>query len=135
MLTKLGLPSYMVLGRKYTYGVDYGNYMHRVAEDFGGAPTLSTLAKSDSPIKALYTYCIGQSMISLFRLQGPYESDACWKVVTGELWRVCMRRGWAENAGLVFMTWLSLLMNLAACVLELGWCIITMRKPKFFVRY
>lgn len=36
-----GPVSYMVLGKKYPYGVDYGNYMHRVAEDFGTAPTLS----------------------------------------------------------------------------------------------
>merc|ERR1711957_823157 len=79
------LPSYMVLGRKYPYGVDYGNYMHRVAEDIDAAPTLSTLAKSSKPLQALYTYCAGQSMISLFRLQGPYASKECWGVVLGEL--------------------------------------------------
>jgi dimethylaniline monooxygenase (N-oxide forming) len=39
------LPSYMLLGNKYAYGVDYGNYMHRVAEDIGAAPTVSVLAK------------------------------------------------------------------------------------------
>lgn len=136
MLTNSGPPSYMVLGRKYPYGVDYGNYMHRVAEDFDAAPTLSVLAKSSNrPFRALYTYCIGQSMISLFRLQGPYESNMCWKVVTEELWRVCLRRGFAENCGLLFMTWLSLLMNMVACVLECIWSIFTMSRPKFFVRY
>ena len=115
--------------------MDYGNYMHRVAEDFDAAPTLSTLAKSSKPFRALYTYCIGQSMISLFRLQGRYESKVCWKVVTGELWRVCVKRGLAENCGLVFMTWLSLLMNVMACVLECFWCMLTLTRPKFFVRY
>jgi len=135
MLQKLGPPSYMVLGRKYPYGVDYGNYMHRVAEDYGAAPTLSTLSKSSHPLRALYTYCIGQSMISLFRLQGPYASGVCWEVVTGELWRVCLKRGLAENCGLLFMTWLSLLMNISACALECIWCMCTLTRPKFFVRY
>lgn len=114
MLPHSGPPSYMVLGRKYPYGVDYGNYMHRVAEDFAAAPTLSTLAKSSHPFKALYTYCIGQSMISLFRLEGPYASKICWDVVIGELWRVCVKRGFAENVGLLFMTGISFLVSLMA---------------------
>ena len=132
---KTGLPSYMVLGHKYQYGVDYGNYMHRVAEDIDAAPTLTTLATSAHPLRALYTYCLGQSMISLFRLQGPYKSNVCWNVVNGELWRVCLRRGLAENCGLIFMTFLSLLMNVMACILECVWCMFTLRCPKFFVRY
>ena len=37
-------PSYGLLGRKLTYGVDYGNYMHQLAAEFGGAPSLRTLA-------------------------------------------------------------------------------------------
>ena len=135
MLTSSGPPSYLVLGRKYSYGVDYGNYMHRVAEDISAAPTLSTLAKSSHPFRALYTYCIGQSMVSLFRLQGPYESNICWDVVIGELWRVCLKRGLAENAGLLFMTWLSLVMNVMACVLECLWCLVTLSRPKLFARY
>jgi dimethylaniline monooxygenase (N-oxide forming) len=135
MLPNSDPPSYMVLGRKYPYGVDYGSYMHRVAEDFGAAPTLTTLSKSSHPFKALYTYCIGQSMISLFRLQGPYASAVCWEVVTGELWRVCLKRGLAENCGLLFMTWLSFLMNMTACVLECIWCMCTLSQPKLFERY
>jgi len=128
-------PLYLVLGHKYTYGVDYGNYMHRIAEDIDAAPNLITLAQSKEPLKMLYTYCIGQSHIPLFRLQGPYESKECWDVCVGELWRVCLKRGWAENAGLLYMTWLSLLMNLAACLVECIWCICTLQKPKLFVRY
>ena len=135
MMDRAGPRSYMVLGRKYSYGVDYGNYMHRLAEDFGAAPTLRRLAGSKSPVKALFTYCIGQSMISLFRLEGPYESEECYEVVVGELWRVCIKRGWAENIGLLFMTLLSLLMNLTACLVELIWCVISFREPKFFARY
>lgn len=132
---KLGPPSYMVLGAKYQYGVDYGNYMHRVAEDIDAAPTLTCLARSNQPLKALYTYCIGQSHIPLFRLQGPFASKFCWEVVTGELWHVSLKRGWAENFGLIVVTWLSLWMNLAACALECVWCLLTMKMPKFFVRY
>lgn len=134
-LAKSGPPSYMLLGKKYRYGVDYGNYMHRIAEDFDAAPTLTTLARSRHPFRALYTYCIGQSMVPLFRLQGPFESKTCWEVVTGELWRVCLRRGIAENCGLLYMTMLSLLMNVVACALECIWCLVTLRRPKFFVRY
>ena len=47
--------SYMVLGHKYQYGVDYGNYMHRVAEEIDAAPTLSLRANSRHPYKSLYT--------------------------------------------------------------------------------
>ena len=128
-------PSYMVLGHKYGYGVDYGNYMHRVSEDIGAAPSLVTLAESKEPLKMMFTYCLGQSHVPLFRLQGPYESKLCWDVCFGELWRVCVKRGWAENAGLFYMTWLSFLMNIAACVLECFWCLCTLQKPKLFVRY
>ena len=133
--TRMEPPSYMVLGHKYRYGVDYGNYMHRVAEDIGAAPSLGTLARSSEPLKMLFTYCIGQSHIPLFRLQGPYESKLCWSTCVEELWRVCVKRGWAENAGLLYMTWLSLLMNLMAMAIECIWCVCTLQKPKLFVRY
>jgi dimethylaniline monooxygenase (N-oxide forming) len=129
------LPSYMVLGKKYAYGVDYGNYMHRIAEDIGAAPTLSVLAKSPSPWKALYTYCQGQAHIPLFRLQGPYASKQCWEILTNELWCVCVKRGWVENIGLASVTWISLWMNLCACVVECVWGLLTARRPKFFARY
>ena len=127
--------SYMLLGAKYPYGVDFGNYMHRVAEDIGAAPALSTLAGSEAPFRALYTYCLGQSMIPLFCLQGPFASKVCWQVVTDELWQVCMKRGWAENFGLVAVLWISLWMNLAACLLEIIWCLCVLRRPRLFSRY
>jgi dimethylaniline monooxygenase (N-oxide forming) len=129
------LPSYMVLGKKYAYGVDYGNYMHRVAEDIGAAPTLSILARSPHPWKAVYTYCQGQAHIPLFRLQGPFASKQCWEIVTNELWCVCVKRGLLENIGLAAVTWISLWMNLCACLLECIWGLLIARRPKFFARY
>ena len=129
------VPSYMLLGRKYPYGVDYGNYMHRVAEDIDAAPRLIELAQSPRPLKALFTYCIGQAHIPLFRHRGPYKSQVCWDVVFDELWPVCVNRGWSENLGLLFMTFLSLWMNLAACGLECLWALVTGRRPKLFCRY
>jgi len=129
------IPSYMVLGRKYQYGVDYGNYMHRLAEDMGAAPTLGCLLKSPKPLVALYTYCQGQAHIPLFRLVGPYASDECMATTTGELWDVCCRRGGLENFGLASVTWVSLWMNMGACVLEAMWGLVTLRRPQFFVRY
>ena len=128
--------SYMLLGSKYQYGVDYGNYLHRVAEDFGAAPTLSHLVShTPYPFRALFTYCMGQSHIPLFRLCGPFESQVCWSIVTDELWDVCLRRGFGENFGLIVICFVSFCMNITACILELLWCLFTKRRPKFFSRY
>ena len=154
-------PSYMVLGNKYPYGVDYGNYMHRVAEDIGAAPTLSALVAGPggggffaahhhnhhptkgrhhhhyhhNPFKALYTYCFGQSYVSLFRLVGPFQSQRCWDIVETELYNVCINRGYLENFGLIIVCYISLWMNLTACIIELIWCFLTLKQPQFFVRY
>ena len=35
-------PSYMLLGQKLTYGVDYGNYLHQLAAEMGAAPSVSS---------------------------------------------------------------------------------------------
>ncbi|CAJ1951922.1 unnamed protein product [Cylindrotheca closterium] len=128
-------PSYMVLGQKYPYGVDYGNYMHRVAEDIGSAPTLSMLWRSNHPLRALYTYCQGQAYIGIFRLQGPYASKTCWNIFDNELWEVCLDRGWAENFGLASITGLSLIMNVVVCGLEAAFSLVTLRPPRLFSRY
>lgn len=127
--------SYMVLGHKYPYGVDYGNYMHRIAEEIDAAPTLSLLATSRHPFRALYTYCQGQAYISLFRLQGPYESKDCWNVFFNELYGVCLNRGLLENFGLAVITVLSLCINIVACILECVFALLTLKLPKFFCRY
>ena len=137
-------PTYMVLGGKYPYGVDYGNYMHRVAEDIGAAPTLSNLLlltmrpsspyNHHSPLKTLFTYTMGQSHIPLFRLMGPYESKVCWEIMH-ELYDVCVNRGPLENFGLIAVCWISLWMNVASCILETIWCMLTMKRPRLFGRY
>ena len=129
------VPSYMVLGHKYQYGVDYGNYMHRVAEDIGAAPTLSMLFHSKHPFRSLYTYCQGQAYIGLFRLQGPYTSKICWNGFNTELWEVCCARGLAENFGLASITALSLAMNIAICGLEATVSMMTLTPPRLFGRY
>jgi dimethylaniline monooxygenase (N-oxide forming) len=132
---KHNIPSYMVLSHKYQYGVDYGNYMHRIAEEIGSAPTLSLLFNSAKPIRSLYTYCQGQAYVGLFRLRGPYVSKVCWNVFNGELFSVCMDRGWFENIGLTVITIITLGINLMACIAECGWSILTLQAPKFFCRY
>lgn len=50
-------PSYGLLGRKLAYGVDYGNYMHQLAAEFGAAPAVSQLARRP---RVLLAYCLGQ---------------------------------------------------------------------------
>ena len=168
--------SYTLLGGKYPYGVDYGNYMHRIAEDIGAAPTLSDLLldsgdggdgdsssntgdDDNSPIasnqsknnsrrwfqkflvitrnnlKSFYTYCMGQAHVPLFRMKGPFRSESCRRIVYNELWDVCIHRGVLENVGLFSVLILSLWMNLTACLIELVWCLVTLRTPVFFARY
>jgi len=97
----LGVPSYHVLARKYAYGVDYGNYMLRLAEEIGAAPSLFTLLKRSWRIS--FAYCMGQAMVPFFKLQGPYATDDAWRVCESEMWYTIVRRGWPENIGLVLM--------------------------------
>lgn len=135
---KLSHPSYMLLGKKYQYGVDYGNYMHRVAEEIGAAPSLGSLFRHGG-LRALYAYCQGQAHVPIFRLVGPYRSEACWDIVRGELFDVCIDRGFLENAGLAFMNWSFLGINLTAYVAEFIYCysigLITGRKFRGFAKY
>lgn len=55
-----GPPSYGLLGKKLAYGVDYGNYMHQLAAEFGGAPAVSQLARRP---RVLLAYCLGQVVL------------------------------------------------------------------------
>ncbi len=88
-------PSYGLLGRKLAYGVDYGNYMHQLAAEFGAAPSLTTLySRSWS---ALASYCLGQAYISFFRLQGPFATAEAWRVAETELLRTVTQRGLLTN--------------------------------------
>jgi len=88
-------PSYGLLGRKLVYGVDYGNYMHQVAAEFGAAPSLSTL--SSNP-RALLAYCLGQAYITFFRLTGPFATKHSWHVASTELFTPVVQRGFVANA-------------------------------------
>jgi dimethylaniline monooxygenase (N-oxide forming) len=130
--------SYMLLGKKYQYGVDYGNYMHRLAEEIGAAPSLGSLFKGGG-VRALFAYCQGQAHVPLFRLVGPYRSKVCWDVVRGELLDVCVDRGLLENAGLALMNCGFLGINLTAYIIELLYCysigFVTGRKFRGFAKY
>ena len=97
----LGTPSYHVLARKYAYGVDYGNYMHRLAEEIGAAPSLMTMMRRS--YKVCFSYCMGQAMIPFFKLQGPFACEKAWAVCEEEMWHTIVRRGMVENVGLVIM--------------------------------
>eukprot|EP01134_Creolimax_fragrantissima_P004998 CFRG4998T1 len=142
-------PSYVLLAKKYQYGVDYGNYMHRVAEDMGSAPAFADVtlsiwardmdlsARATTWVRVLFAYCLGQAHISLFRLQGPYASQSAgWDVVEGELCDVALARGWMENAGLLVMTMLFLWLNVSALLVEACLvCVGVQKKFEGFVRY
>ena len=74
----LGTPSYHVLGRKYAYGVDYGNYMFRLAEEMGARPCLGAMLRRSW--RTCFAFCMGQAMTPFFKLQGPYASEEAWRV-------------------------------------------------------
>ena len=114
------IASYMILGSKYNYGVDYGNYMHRLAEEIDSAPQIRPLL---SDPKLLLTYAMGQAHGPVFRLRGPFASEACKKICRTELWEVIKQRGWLENLGLSLMNLLFLGINLGMLGLELGVCV------------
>ena len=110
-------PSYGLLGGKLAYGVDYGNYMHQLAAEFGGAPSLRTLALR-SP-RVLIAYCLGQAYISFFRLEGPFASETAWSVASGELFEPVIQRGLLSNAIFALTTAGFGAMNLVAHTVEL----------------
>jgi dimethylaniline monooxygenase (N-oxide forming) len=108
--------SYLLRGKKYQYGVDYGNYMHRVCEDFGAAPLLSSLWKRS--MRSFFAYTQGQACVPFFRLDGPYKSEKCWSIAENELYAVCRDRGILENLGLGIMNAVFLGVNISAYVIE-----------------
>ena len=77
-----------------TYGVDYGNYMHQLAAEFGAAPSLWTLRRSP---RALIAYSLGQAYISFFRLQGPFQSEHAWKTAEGAPAHACIHHTGAHT--------------------------------------
>jgi dimethylaniline monooxygenase (N-oxide forming) len=61
-----------------------GAYMHCLGRDFGGAPSVSWLAKH-AGLKALIAYTMGQAFTPFFRMMGPYADDHSIHVSTTEL--------------------------------------------------
>lgn len=108
-------PSYGLLGKKLVYGVDYGNYMHQLAAEFGAVPSLWSLARRP---RVLVAYCLGQAYVSFFRLQGPFASQEAWEVAATELYAPVLRRGIATN--LVFLAVMLVFgsMSAALCAAE-----------------
>mmetsp|Transcript_24450 Transcript_24450/g.78905 ORF Transcript_24450/g.78905 Transcript_24450/m.78905 type:complete len:597 (+) Transcript_24450:51-1841(+) len=108
-------PSYGLLGRKLAYGVDYGNYMHQLAAEFGAAPAVSQLARRP---RVLLAYCLGQAYISFFRLVGPFAHDKAWEVSATELFAPVRQRGLGTN--LIFLVTMLAFgcVSLAALALE-----------------
>lgn len=109
--------SYMLLGKKLTYGVDYGNYMHQLAAEIGAAPSVSDLL-TRSP-KAFVAWALGQAYIPFFRLVGPFASEHCWRVAETELYEPVVRRGMFANAMLIMTMGLFATVNTIAHVTEL----------------
>eukprot|EP01063_Lacrimia_lanifica_P013384 TRINITY_DN20023_c0_g4_i2.p1 TRINITY_DN20023_c0_g4~~TRINITY_DN20023_c0_g4_i2.p1 ORF type:complete len:641 (+),score=183.64 TRINITY_DN20023_c0_g4_i2:62-1984(+) len=114
-------PSYMLNGAKYQYGVDYGNYMFRLAEEIDAAPDLWKVARAilrgegveaagvieraTLAAKFLFTCCLGQAHAPLFRLRGPFATTACLDITLRELWEAATaKRGVPENIALTVMT-------------------------------
>lgn len=131
----LGVPSYHVLARKYAYGVDYGNYMLRLAEEIGAAPSLLTLLKRSWRIS--FAYCMGQAMVPFFKLQGPYATEHAWRVCESEMWYTIVRRGWPENIGLVLMVSFFGWVNAAAWLADGALSLASLGKRPFagFAQY
>jgi len=110
--------SYGLLGKKLTYGVDYGNYMHQLAAEIGACPTVGDLARR-SP-RALIAWSLGQAYIPFFRLVGPYASDEAWAISADELYSPVARRGLFANSMLVGTMGLFAGINLLAHAVEIS---------------
>lgn len=112
-------PSYMLLGKKLTYGVDYGNYMHQVAAEIGAAPSLRCLARDP---RVLIAYCLGQAYINFFRLEGPFANRRSWEVARSELYEPIVRRGIAAN--LIFVFVMVVFGSLSIILLVIEMCVM-----------
>lgn len=110
-----GPSSYGLRGKKLAYGVDYGNYMHQVAAEFGGAPAVGQLLHRP---RALLAYCFGQAYIPFFRLVGPFANEEAWRVASTELYGPVRQRGLFTN-GIFLVTLLAFgAVSLGALALE-----------------
>lgn len=108
-------PSYGLLGRKLTYGVDYGNYMHQLAAEIGAAPTVGALIWRP---RVLIAWALGQAYIVFFRLVGPFATQAAWEVAANELYQPIVRRPLFTNVILIFTMLLFGYVNLLAHAMD-----------------
>jgi hypothetical protein len=60
----LTAPLYALLAKWRVYGVDYGLYMHQLANDMGAAPDLMHWVTRP---RVLLAYALGQAYITFFR--------------------------------------------------------------------
>lgn len=68
---------YMLLGRKLPYGVDYGTYMHVLAEDIGSAPRAFAPTWLALRPKVLIAWALGQAYPTFFRCVRAAAAAAC----------------------------------------------------------
>mmetsp|Transcript_17324 Transcript_17324/g.44398 ORF Transcript_17324/g.44398 Transcript_17324/m.44398 type:complete len:217 (+) Transcript_17324:3-653(+) len=108
-------PSYGLLGKKLSYGVDYGNYMHQLAAEIDAVPSLRELACRP---RVLVAYALGQAYITFFRLVGPFATTDAWEVAATELYAPVIARGLWTN--LIFLGVMLVFgaLSLALCAIE-----------------
>lgn len=83
------------------YGVDHTTYMHTLAADFGGSPSLSELWRTHGAFVTL-VYCFSAAFTSHYRLVGPFKSPKAPEVVKTEIWETVTRRGLLGNLYVTF---------------------------------
>ena len=118
---------YRLLGnhpRTDDIAVDYGIYMHKLAEEIGAVPSatdfifnLPGISISDG-IKGLFSYAYGQAYVSFFRLVGPFACKGMSRVVCAELYTAVSHRGWWLNAVFVLTSSLFAVAHAAAYALD-----------------
>ena len=113
--------SYELLGknpRTCRYGVDYGAYMHDLARDIHAAPDLLFKWWWKNPRIAI-AYALGQSYVTFFRLEGPFQSDKAIAISENELYIPVLRRGFIGNSIFVFVIVIFGFVNLFFWIIEM----------------
>eukprot|EP00127_Corallochytrium_limacisporum_P001559 Clim_evm12s66 gene=Clim_evmTU12s66 len=83
--------------RRIDYGVDYSSYVYGLAKDMGATPTIWELVTMRMGFWETASFILGPAFPAYFRMKGPFYNEQCRDVVTGELWEVITRRGFAGN--------------------------------------
>lgn len=76
--------------RRIQYGVDHESYAYQLALDMGSAPSILQVARRGW--KVLASWALGVNFNTKFRMVGPWKWDGADELMTGELWRVVLRR-------------------------------------------